>query len=52
VLKGVEKWMAEREYKSVEQLKGSLSQVACPHPDAFERANYMKALRSYTSEYV
>jgi dihydroorotate dehydrogenase (fumarate) len=52
LLQGVEKWMAEREYKSVEQLKGSLSQAACPHPDAFERANYMKALRSYTSEYV
>jgi dihydroorotate dehydrogenase (fumarate) len=52
LLHGVEKWMGEREYKSVEQLKGSLSQVACPHPDAFERANYMKALRSYTSEYV
>jgi dihydroorotate dehydrogenase (fumarate) len=52
LLKGVEAWMAEREYKSVEQLKGSLSQVACPHPDAFERANYMKALRSYTGEYV
>jgi dihydroorotate dehydrogenase (fumarate) len=52
LLKGVDGWMAEREYKSVEQLKGSLSQVACPHPDAFERANYMKALRSYTSEYV
>lgn len=49
---GVQRWMAERDYASVAQLKGSLSQQSCPDPDAFERANYMKALRSYTSEYV
>ncbi len=47
---GIEKWMNEREYASVEQLKGSLSQQACPDPAAFERNNYMKALMSYTSE--
>ncbi len=47
---GVEKWMNERDYASVEQLKGSLSQQSCPDPDAFERANYMKALISYSSE--
>jgi dihydroorotate dehydrogenase (fumarate) len=45
---GVERWLAEREYDSVEQMKGSLSQIACAEPDAFERANYMKALTSYT----
>jgi dihydroorotate dehydrogenase (fumarate) len=50
LLRGVESWMREREYASVAQLKGSLSQRACPDPDAFERANYMKALKSYTSE--
>jgi dihydroorotate dehydrogenase (fumarate) len=44
--------MAEREYVSIEQLKGSLSQQSCPDPDAFERANYMKALRSYTSRFA
>jgi dihydroorotate dehydrogenase (fumarate) len=46
---GVEKWMAEREYVSVDQLKGSLSQEACPDPAAFERNNYMKALTTYTT---
>ena len=50
LVSGVEKWMTEREYSSVEQLKGSLSQQACPDPAAFERNNYMKALTSYTSE--
>jgi dihydroorotate dehydrogenase (fumarate) len=41
------KWMEEHEYASVGQMKGSMSQKSCPHPSAFERANYMKALRGY-----
>jgi dihydroorotate dehydrogenase (fumarate) len=52
LVRGVEAWLAERGYDSVEQMKGSLSQQACPDPDAFERANYMKALKSYTSEFA
>jgi dihydroorotate dehydrogenase (fumarate) len=52
LVRGVEAWMAEREYESVSQMKGSLSQQACPDPDAFERANYMKALKSFTSAFV
>jgi dihydroorotate dehydrogenase (fumarate) len=52
LVRGVQDWMAEREYSSVEQLKGSLSQQSCPDPDAFERANYMKALTSYTSPFA
>jgi dihydroorotate dehydrogenase (fumarate) len=52
LVKGIEAWMSERDYSSVAQMKGSLSQQACPDPDAFERANYMRALKSYTSEFV
>jgi dihydroorotate dehydrogenase (fumarate) len=52
LVRGVTEWLVEREYSSVEQMKGSLSQQACPDPDAFERANYMKALKSYTSEFA
>jgi dihydroorotate dehydrogenase (fumarate) len=52
LVSGIEKWITEREYASVEQMKGSLSQQACPDPAAFERNNYMKALTSYTSEFV
>jgi dihydroorotate dehydrogenase (fumarate) len=40
-------WMEEHEYTSVGQMKGSLSHKACAHPSAFERANYIKALKSY-----
>ena len=36
--------MEEHEYKSVKQMQGSMSQINCPHPEAFERAQYMKAL--------
>jgi dihydroorotate dehydrogenase (fumarate) len=39
--------MREREYASVTQLQGSLSQASCPDPAAFERGNYMRALTSY-----
>ena len=52
MLAGVERWMTEREYVSVKQLRGSLSQRACPDPAAFERANYMKALKTFTSEFA
>ena len=41
-------WMEEHEYESVAQLKGSLSQKNCPAPSAFERAQYMRAISSYT----
>ncbi len=44
---GLAGWLEEHEYASVEQLKGSLSQVSCPDPRAFERASYMRALTSY-----
>jgi dihydroorotate dehydrogenase (fumarate) len=50
LVSGIEKWITAREYDSVEQLKGSLSQLSCPDPAAFERGNYMKALTSYTSD--
>ena len=52
LVNGIEKWMNERDYASVEQMKGSLSQQACPDPAAFERSNYMKALTSYSSNPV
>lgn len=52
LLQGIEQWMGERDYASVQQMKGSLSQRACPDPAAFERSNYMKALKSYSSRFA
>jgi dihydroorotate dehydrogenase (fumarate) len=44
---GLRDWLAEREYVSVEQAKGSMSQVACGNPSAFERAQYVRTLVEY-----
>ena len=49
VLEGMRRWFSERDYVSVAQARGSLSQEASPDPSAFERANYMKGLVSYSS---
>ena len=43
-------WMEEKEYESVEQLKGSMSQENCPDPAAFARGNYIKTLTSFTGQ--
>jgi dihydroorotate dehydrogenase (fumarate) len=43
----MERWMAEREYLSVSQMKGSMSHRSVADPSAFERANYMKALNRF-----
>ncbi|MDH3212494.1 MAG: dihydroorotate dehydrogenase-like protein [Myxococcales bacterium] len=48
---GIVEWMSEREYASVRQLKGSVSQKAVADPTAFERANYMRTLKSYSSRF-
>jgi dihydroorotate dehydrogenase (fumarate) len=47
ILKDLEVWMEKNEYKSIEMMKGSMSQKSVADPAAFERANYMKALNSY-----
>jgi dihydroorotate dehydrogenase (fumarate) len=49
--KGVEAWLEENEYESLDQLRGSLSQINCAEPAAFERANYMRVLSSYSDDY-
>ena len=47
ILTGVQKWMIEREYESLDQMRGSMSHKSVADPSALERANYMKALNSY-----
>jgi dihydroorotate dehydrogenase (fumarate) len=43
---GIVEWMEQHEYESVKQLQGSMSQLRCPDPSAFERAQYMRAVKS------
>jgi len=45
---GLRSWMYEHEYTSVDQLRGSVSQATAGDPTAFERANYMRTLRSWS----
>jgi dihydroorotate dehydrogenase (fumarate) len=42
-------WMADHEYVSVSQLRGSVSYTTSDNPSAFERANYVRILHSWTS---
>ncbi len=41
-------WLEEHEYDSIVQMQGSMSQKNVAHPAAFQRANYMKVLSSYS----
>ena len=47
ILNELEAWMKEREYASIQQMQGSMSQKSVKEPAAFERANYMKVLNSF-----
>lgn len=40
-------WMEEKEYSSLEELRGCLDYTRCPDPEALERANYMRVLKSF-----
>ena len=44
----LEQWLVEHEYQSIAQLKGSVSQQHAIDPSAYERANYVQVLDSYT----
>jgi dihydroorotate dehydrogenase (fumarate) len=46
VEKAVVQWMQSHDYESVQQMEGSMSQLRCPDPEAFERAQYMRAVKS------
>jgi dihydroorotate dehydrogenase (fumarate) len=49
ILTELEQWLVEHEYKSISQLKGSVSQQHAIDPSAYERANYVQVLDSYSS---
>lgn len=46
----LEAWMVEKDYDSIQQMQGSMSQRYVAEPAAFERANYMKTLASWRSD--
>ncbi|HID23718.1 MAG TPA: hypothetical protein EYP14_15155 [Planctomycetaceae bacterium] len=46
----LQSWLEEKEYESVDQLKGSMSIRNCPDSSALQRSNYMQALVSFTTQ--
>lgn len=47
ILAEMKLWLEEREYISIQELHGSLSQINVAAPAAFERANYVQIVKSY-----
>lgn len=45
-------WMEAKGYASVKEMRGSMSRENCPDGTAYERANYMRTLMTYTSDSV
>ncbi len=49
ILDDVRRWLAQHEYDSLQQLKGSVSQQHAIDPAAYQRTNYVKLLEGYRS---
>ncbi len=49
---GLIDWMSEHEYDSVDQMRGAVSIDAVADPEAYERANYIGNIASYTSSFL
>lgn len=50
ILEAMQFWMEEKEYVSVAQMQGSMSQQHVAEPAAFERANYVRTLQSWSPD--
>ncbi len=48
ILAEMSDWLYDNEYDSLDMLKGSLSQMNVGFPAAFERANYLEIVRSFS----
>ena len=47
VLSEMVRWMEEKEYETIDDLRGCMSYLRCPDPKALERANYLRILKSW-----
>jgi dihydroorotate dehydrogenase (fumarate) len=47
VLDGLASWMTEHEWDSLADMRGNMSLLKVPDPDAYERANYMLMLQGW-----
>lgn len=49
ILASMQNWMEEKEYESLAQMKGSMSQQNLPDPAVVARASYLRVLDSFTT---
>lgn len=47
VLHGMSSWLMEHEYRSLDELRGSMNARRCPDPEALTRGNYIHTLQSW-----
>ncbi len=47
LLNGLQQWMGEHGYTSVDEFRGAMNLKRCPDPAGFERANYVRILQSW-----
>ena len=50
VTAGIERWLADREYVSIAQLRGSAAVDSAIDPSAYERANYLQTITSFSTK--
>jgi dihydroorotate dehydrogenase (fumarate) len=47
ILEDLTQWMEEKEYTSIDEMRGAMSSASVADPSSFERANYIKILQGY-----
>lgn len=47
LLEGLQHWMGEHGYTSIDEFRGAMNLGRCPDPAGFERANYQRILQSW-----
>ena len=48
ILSGIEAWMEEKGFESLEEVRGRVSQIGVADPSEFERVNYVHILDSFS----
>lgn len=52
LLEQLREWMELHEYSSIKQMQGSMSQQKVSNPRAYNRANYVRMLRTYSQNFL
>ncbi|MES9811914.1 MAG: dihydroorotate dehydrogenase-like protein [Candidatus Thiodiazotropha sp.] len=48
IFSGIEAWMEEQGFESIDEFRGRVSQISVADPSAFERVNYVNIIDSFT----